>query len=182
MAAFSSCSKLSSITLPKSVIDIGEICFKECCNLSSITIPESVTSIGLQCFCGCSSLTSLTIHRNTYNSINMGNLCLQEGCIVNIIENDSEKISSVDTSVVNNLKVIVEKYISICKHNFIKPTKPDIQSVNDNFIKETLIKLDKITNAISDLDNLLSDLDSHFVEHNKETKDVLDLIHTFNSI
>ena len=59
--AFGGCSKLTSITIPKSVTSIGSEAFKDCKGLTSITIPNSVTSIGGGAFWGCKGLTSVTI-------------------------------------------------------------------------------------------------------------------------
>ena len=65
--AFSDCN-LYSVTIPNSVINIGEAAFSGCTHLSSVTIPNSVTSIGSFAFSGCSSLTSVTIG-NSVSSI-----------------------------------------------------------------------------------------------------------------
>ena len=59
--AFSSCSGLTSLTIPSSVTTIGEDAFSSCSGLTSLTIPSSVTSIGEYAFYGCSGLTSITI-------------------------------------------------------------------------------------------------------------------------
>ena len=59
--ALSSCSSLTSITIPNSVTSIGERAFLFCHSLTSVTIPNSVTSIGKYAFWSCSSLTSVTI-------------------------------------------------------------------------------------------------------------------------
>ena len=59
--AFSGCSRLTSVTIPNSVTNIGDGAFKGCSSLPSITIPNSVTSIGNRAFSGCSRLTSVTI-------------------------------------------------------------------------------------------------------------------------
>ncbi|MBP5365735.1 MAG: leucine-rich repeat domain-containing protein, partial [Bacteroidales bacterium] len=83
--AFKKCSGLTSITIPASVISIGEhsFCesgltsvtfaegsqltsiyggaFQKCSGLQQITIPASVTSIGISAFEKCSGLTSVTI-------------------------------------------------------------------------------------------------------------------------
>ena len=55
-SAFSSCSSLTSITIPDSVTSIGDSAFYGCSSLTSITIPDSVTSIGSYAFSYCSSL------------------------------------------------------------------------------------------------------------------------------
>ena len=59
--AFSSCSGLTSVTIPNSVTSIGYAAFYGCSGLTSITIPNSVTSIGNNAFQYCSGLTSVTI-------------------------------------------------------------------------------------------------------------------------
>ena len=59
--AFSSCSSLTSVTIPNSVTSIGEFAFEGCSSLTGITIPNSVTSIGGCAFFCCESLTSITI-------------------------------------------------------------------------------------------------------------------------
>ena len=60
-SAFSSCSSLTSITIPNSVTSIGYGAFEDCSSLTSITIPNSVTSIGDWAFERCSSLMRVTI-------------------------------------------------------------------------------------------------------------------------
>ena len=59
--AFSDCSKLTSITIPDGVTNIGSYAFKGCSRMASITIPDGVTSIGYRAFHECSGLTSITI-------------------------------------------------------------------------------------------------------------------------
>jgi hypothetical protein len=55
------CSSLTSITLPKAVVSIGDNAFGSCSSLTSITIPENITAIGEYVIAGCSSLTSITL-------------------------------------------------------------------------------------------------------------------------
>ena len=57
--------EFESITIPQSVVLIGDGAFDGCSNLTSITIPEGVTSIGNSAFRDCSNLTSVTIEGGT---------------------------------------------------------------------------------------------------------------------
>lgn len=69
--AFSYCSSLTSITIPKSVTSIGTWVFDMCYNLKTVKISNGVTSIGSFAFSDCRSLTSITIPE-TLTSINEG--------------------------------------------------------------------------------------------------------------
>ena len=62
--AFSGCSSLTSVTIPKSVTCIEYRAFYGCSSLTSVTIPNSVTRIEVGAFSGCSSLTSVTIPKS----------------------------------------------------------------------------------------------------------------------
>lgn len=62
--AFHSCTRLTSVTIPKGVTAIGIRAFSDCENLTSVTIPEGVTTIGGRAFSGCTSLTSVTIPKS----------------------------------------------------------------------------------------------------------------------
>ena len=59
--AFSSCKKLTSITIPNSVTSIGREAFAGCAGLTSLTIPKSVTGIGNYAFTGCSQLENIVV-------------------------------------------------------------------------------------------------------------------------
>ena len=59
--AFQSCSALTTVTIPNSVITIGASAFSDCSGLTSLSIPDSVTTIGASAFSDCSGLTSLSI-------------------------------------------------------------------------------------------------------------------------
>jgi hypothetical protein len=61
MSAFDTCRGISSVTIPNSVINIGNSAFGSCWNLTNLTIPNSVTTIGNHAFTQCTSLTTLTI-------------------------------------------------------------------------------------------------------------------------
>ena len=59
--AFSNCSELASVSLPKTIKVIGVYAFNGCSALTSIDIPDSVVSIGSNAFENCSHLTSVNI-------------------------------------------------------------------------------------------------------------------------
>ena len=71
-SAFSWCSSLTGITIPKGVTSIGDWAFHSCNSLTSITIPNSVTSIGSSAFNGCNKLKQINVDtaNTTYSSEN----------------------------------------------------------------------------------------------------------------
>jgi hypothetical protein len=59
--AFSSCNKLTSITIPNTVTTIENSAFSNCRTLAEVIIPNTVTSIGNYAFTECRILQSITI-------------------------------------------------------------------------------------------------------------------------
>ena len=59
-SAFADQTEITSVTLPNSIIQIGESCFMES-GLQSITLPESITTLPDYCFQYCESLKSITL-------------------------------------------------------------------------------------------------------------------------
>ena len=59
--AFYGCSSLTSVTIGSSVTTIGSLAFYGCSGLKSIEIPNSVTTIGGSAFYGCTDLTSIVV-------------------------------------------------------------------------------------------------------------------------
>ena len=71
ISGFTNCSNLASVSLPSTLISIGDSAFRGCSSLTSIQIPEGVTSIYDSAFSGCSSLTSVSLP-STLTSIGDG--------------------------------------------------------------------------------------------------------------
>jgi hypothetical protein len=69
--AFSGCTNLASVTIPNSVTSIGEAAFNGCFSLTNVAIPSSVTKIGISAFNHCYGLTSVSIP-NSVTSIGNG--------------------------------------------------------------------------------------------------------------
>ena len=65
-------SGLTNVTIPNSVLSIGDGAFEGCTNLPSVTIPNSVTSIEENVFTACFSLTNITVAAGDpdYSSVN----------------------------------------------------------------------------------------------------------------
>ena len=57
--AFSGCTELTSVSLPKSLKEINLNAFRGCTGLTSVTLPHSLQKIGSGAFYGCTGLTSL---------------------------------------------------------------------------------------------------------------------------
>ena len=59
--AFYYCDSLTEITIPDSVVSIGNHVFELCSGLTEMTIPESVTNIGDYAFQSCIGLTNISV-------------------------------------------------------------------------------------------------------------------------
>ena len=65
--AFFCCSSLTDLIIPNSVTSIGECAFGDCSGLTDLIIPNSVTTIGMYAFQGCSGLTSIIVENGNPN-------------------------------------------------------------------------------------------------------------------
>ena len=59
--AFSECNKLTAVTIPNTVTDIGNSAFSKCTKLAAVVIPDSVTDVGERTFYYCHSVKSVSI-------------------------------------------------------------------------------------------------------------------------
>ena len=59
--AFAGCKSLNDVIIPNGVTEIRACTFSNCMRLSTVTIPDSVKKIGSLAFSGCISLTNVTI-------------------------------------------------------------------------------------------------------------------------
>jgi len=65
--AFTGCSSLTRVTIPTGVTSIGWGMFSGCRGLANIKIPNSITSIEFEAFTGCSGLTDIAIPDSVTN-------------------------------------------------------------------------------------------------------------------
>ena len=65
---FFRCSSLASLAIPSSVTSIGDFAFQDCSSLARLQIPSSVTSIGRGAFRECTNLATLVVFRKYADS------------------------------------------------------------------------------------------------------------------
>ena len=87
-AAFSTCSSLTSITIPENsqLTSIGDRAFENCSGITSITIPNSITEIGHETFIGCDELFQVT-----FDCANIGSWFSGKSSIKEVILGESVK-------------------------------------------------------------------------------------------
>lgn len=64
--AFSGCSSLTKIRIPLGVQEIGNDTFRDCSALETIVVSENVRSIGPYAFRNCASISSITVEEGNY--------------------------------------------------------------------------------------------------------------------
>lgn len=70
--AFSGCSKLKTLSIGNNVTTIGDKAFYKCTALTKVTIPSKVNKIGKQAFYGCKNLKTITIKTTKLTGENVG--------------------------------------------------------------------------------------------------------------
>lgn len=71
-SSFSSCRRITSVTIPDSVTTIGSYTFYTCTSLRNVTIGSGVTSIGSAAFAYTNSITSFTCNAVTPPTVGSG--------------------------------------------------------------------------------------------------------------
>lgn len=107
--AFSRCSGLASVIIPNGVLSIGNNAFISCTGLTSVFIPNSVTSIGNNAFSYCSGLTSITIP-GSVTSIGYNVFSDCKGLIGFVVSDDNTVYSSLDGVLFNKNKTQLIAY------------------------------------------------------------------------
>lgn len=67
--SFAGNKKLSNVTIPATVVKIGNNAFKNCTKLTKITLPKNVTTIGKNAFNGCKKIKTITIKSTKLKTI-----------------------------------------------------------------------------------------------------------------
>lgn len=63
-STFQGNTELTSVTIPNTIVSIGQQAFNGCTGLTALTIPASVSAIGQNAFDGCSNLTSFVVDKD----------------------------------------------------------------------------------------------------------------------
>lgn len=108
-SAFSNCESLENITIPNSLVSIGEFGFYKCSSLKNVTIPDSVISIEYRAFASCESLENVVIGAGvTYIEEGAFRTCKS---LKNIeVSEDNSSYTSVDGVLFNKDKTKLIKY------------------------------------------------------------------------
>ena len=111
-SAFSSCTSLTSVTIPNSVTSIGNYAFYECTGLTSVDIPNSVINIENNAFTFCSALTSVTIPNSV---IIIGNQAFYASGLISVtIPNSVINIEAAAFYRCNDLTSVISKMENPC--------------------------------------------------------------------
>lgn len=106
-----------TVTLPESVIEIGDYAFENCSSLENITIPQNVTSIGYSAFRYCSNLSTVYCKPFTPPYLDDGNFYYtQEIYVPNVEIYSSNQYWSKYASILvsdSTLQLVVDKSMAV---------------------------------------------------------------------
>ncbi|MEI6602600.1 MAG: leucine-rich repeat domain-containing protein [Clostridia bacterium] len=70
--AFDGCTKVTSVSIPNSVVSISAYAFQGCTGLTTIALPDALTSVHITAFYGCTNLTAISVtgYNKMYSSAN----------------------------------------------------------------------------------------------------------------
>ena len=106
-----------TVTLPDSVIEIGDYAFENCSSLENITIPQNVTSIGYSAFRYCSNLSTVYCKPFTPPYLDDGNFYYtQEIYVPNVEIYSSNQYWSKYASILvsdSTLQLVVDKSMAV---------------------------------------------------------------------
>ena len=102
--AFSGCSNLEKIKIPKGTITIGNNAFNNCTSLKELNIPKNITNIGESAFAWCSGLEKITVDEGNqyYDS--------RDNCNALIETNTNILIQGASNVIIPNTVKIIGKY------------------------------------------------------------------------
>ena len=98
-----STANLISVTIPNSVVSIGDGAFCKCFAMTTVHIPNSVTRIGNDVFYGCAGLTSVTIPNNVTS---IGDYAFYESGLTSVTIPNS--VTSIGTFAFTNCRALTE--------------------------------------------------------------------------
>ena len=110
-------TKLKEITLPDTLIEIGDFAFKECRSLENIYLPESLEKIGTNAFFSCRKLKSINIPKNV-SKIGVGAFDYCESLeSITVDENNPTYDSRGNCNAI--IESSIDKLITGCKNTII---------------------------------------------------------------
>ncbi len=123
--AFAACDTLSEVTLPDTVIEIGDEAFRSCKALETISLPDNLREIGGYAFGNCSALARVAIPKSvTY--IGGGAFYYMESLAAIDVDPDNPIYTSVDG-------VLIDKH-NRTLHTYPKGKEDEVYAVPDGIV------------------------------------------------